>query len=127
MFTHLLLCVESHQVDLARRQTLLDEEVAHLGLLNYEDGFLNPGDLFSGEHRLGIIIKSWLFFVRKFVLDASVVESQGLKLAFEVAPHVYNNYFGLLGIYVMNHSRDSVSFQQTLNYDAVFWKVEQLI
>ena len=127
MIAHLLLCVESHQVDLARRQTLLDEEVAHLGLFNYEDGFLNPGDLFSGEHRLGIIIKFWLFVVCKFVFDASVVESQGLKLVFEVASHVYNKNFGLLGIHVMNHSRYSVSFQQTLNYDAVFWKVEQLI
>ena len=124
MFAQHLLCVESHQVDLARRQTLLDEEVAHLGLFNYEDGFLNPGDLFSGEHRLGIIIKSRLFFVHSFVLDASVAESQGLKLAFEVAPHVYNKNFCLLGIHVMNHSRDSVSFQQTLDDNSVSWIIE---
>ena len=122
MFAQHLLCVESHQVDLARRQTLLDEEVAHLGLFNYEDGFLNPRDLFSGEHCLGIIISFWLFVVFKFELDASVAESQGLKLAFEVAPHVYNKNFVLLGIPVINHSRYSVPFQHALD-DFVMWMV----
>ena len=54
-FVNIILSVKSHQVDLARRQILRNQEVAHIRLLDSVDVFVNPGDLFSHENRLGSV------------------------------------------------------------------------
>ena len=86
VFVELLLGVESRKVDLARGQTLLNEKVARLGLLDSKDVSVDPGDLLSCQHSL--IINTSLFDVSDFVFDA-VVKSQKLKLAYEVALLIY--------------------------------------
>jgi len=101
VFVELLLGVESHKVELARGQTLLNEEVARLGLLDSKDVSVDPGDLFSYQHPLAINASP--FFGSDFVFDP-VVKSQKLKLAFEVALLIYMEYCRLFGLRVPNHS-----------------------
>jgi hypothetical protein len=60
-------------------------------------------------------------------LDPSLVKTNGLKLAFNVAAHIYNDDFGLTGLRILDYGRDRVSFQNALNEDSVLRLIEQLI
>ena len=60
-------------------------------------------------------------------LDTSLVETNGRKLAFDVAANIYHNDFGLAGLRILNYGRDRVPFQNALNENSVLRMIEQLI
>ena len=60
-------------------------------------------------------------------LDPSLVKTNGLKLAFNVTAHIYNDDFGLAGLRILNYGRDRVPFQNALDENSVLRMIEQLI
>ena len=122
-FVNIILSVKSHQVDLARRQILRNQEVAHVSLLDSVDVFVNPGDLFSHENRLSsVFIAKWQFFTF-IVLYATVMETQGFKTACVAATHIQNVDFGFSII----NGLDCFPFQNALNRDLVLFFAEQIL